>query len=449
MPSPIRNVLFLIADDWSPLAACYGHLAIRTPQIDRFAQRATIFDYGFCTSPSCAVSRACILTGHYAHTHGQYGHSHGLHGFRTHETMRSLPGLVAPHGIASACIGKRHFEPTSVYPFTEFHNHYDTRDVADLADCTRDFIRRHDAQPWFIYVGFGDPHRHGDGFANHYPHRGVVEQVYRPEEVIVPSWLPDTPEVRADLADYYQAVSRFDWGIGLQLQALAESGHADDTLVVVTTDHGMPFPGAKASPYDSGHRCPLLLYAPGHSRPALRSPALVNWQDFLPTFLAWQGVPIPADLPGRSLLPLLADPAPTGWDHTWYSHCFHEVTNYYPYRVLRLRRYKYVLHLAPGLPLPLPTDLFRSRTWQSVRDRRLAQVGSRDRHRMLHHAPEELYDLEQDPDETTNLADRPEHAALLADCRARMTAWRRTTRDPWLEVSFQNGDLSFDPDLRE
>ena len=101
-------MLFVIADDWSRLARCYGNEVIRTPHIDALAERGTVFDYAFCTSPSCAVSRACILTGQHSHTHGQYGHCHGIHGFRTHEWMQSTPAILRANGYATACIGKKH-----------------------------------------------------------------------------------------------------------------------------------------------------------------------------------------------------------------------------------------------------------------------------------------------------------------------------------------------------
>ena len=256
-----KNALFLIADDWSRLASCYGNSVVKTPRIDAFAREGVVFDHAFCTSPSCAVSRACILTGHHSHTHGQYGHCHGIHGFRTGETMTSTPQALRAAGFATACIGKKHVEPHSVYPF-EFEPEVNSRSPAELAAAARTFLSDNADRPFYLHVGFSDPHRAGRGFANDREWPGVSEQIYRPEDVVVPDFLPDLPEVRADLADYYQAVSRFDHGIGLLLDVLEESGRADDTLVIVTTDHAMPFPGAKASFFDSGHHCPFIIRTP-------------------------------------------------------------------------------------------------------------------------------------------------------------------------------------------
>lgn len=111
---------------------------------------------------------------------------------------------------------------------------------------------------FYLHVGFIDTHRAPGGFGNEKKYRTVPDIIYHPDDVIVPLFLPDLPEVRADLADYYQAISRFDHGVGILLDVLEESGRADETLVILTTDHAMPFPGIKASFFRQ--RSSLLLY---------------------------------------------------------------------------------------------------------------------------------------------------------------------------------------------
>ena len=448
MTSDHRNVLFIIADDWSPLARCYGNDVIRTPHIDALAERGVVFDYAFCTSPSCAVSRACIMTGHHSHTHGQYGHCHGIHGFRTHPFIPSLPGILRSRGYATACIGKKHVEPPSVYPF-EYEPQVDARSPDDMAAKVTRFLGDNRHRPFYLHVGSAYPHRAGAGFGNERTHHGIEPAPYAPGEVVVPPFLPDLPEVRADLAEYYESVSRYDQVVGAVVAALEASGRAADTLVFVTTDHAMPFPGAKASGYDSGHRCPLIVCHPGQRKRGMRSRALMNWTDFCPTILQWCGAPLPEQdvpLPGRSLLPILEDdgPHPGGgaWEETFFSHNFHEVTNYYPYRALRGRRYKYLRNLAHRLETPLPSDLFRSRTWTAVREQGITMLGNRPRAGFEHQDREALFDMETDPTEAHNLIDRPELAGVAAAMRTRLLEFRAATRDPWLEVSFQEGEVA-------
>jgi len=358
--------------------------------------------------------------------------------------MSSTPQSLGAAGFATACIGKKHVEPASVYLF-EHEPKVNPRSPADLADAARTFLNDNADRPFYLHVGFADPHRAGRGFANDKEWRGVTEVPYKPEDVVVPGFLPDIPEVRADLADYYQAVSRFDHGIGQLLDVLDESGRADETLVIVTTDHAMPFPGAKASFYDSGHHCPFILRTPALEQCGIHHSALINWTNIRPTVHDWCGVPAPEDLPERSLLPILADPAAPGWDETYFSHCFHEVVDYNPYRVLRGRRYKFVRHIAHNIQTMLPTDLFRSVSWTAVREQKVGKMGERDTDRVLVHEPEELYDIEADPMETTNLIGDPALAGVEAEMRDKLLAFRRATKDPWLEVDYQEGRLDEHP----
>jgi len=235
-------------------------------------------------------------------------------------------------------------------------------------------------------------------------------------------------------------------GIGLLLDVLDESGRADETLVIVTTDHAMPFPGAKASFFDSGHHCPFILRTPDLETPGVHHQALINWTNIRPTIHDWTNVPAPKDLPERSLLPILAEPEATGWDETYFSHCFHEVVDYNPYRVLRGRRYKFVRNIASGHQSPLPTDLFRSVSWTAVREKNVQKMGLRETPRILKREPEELYDIEVDPMETTNLIGNPDLAEIESAMREKLLTFRRDTKDPWLEVDFQEGRID-DPSI--
>ena len=438
-----RNVLYLIADDWSPLAGCYGSPVIKTPATDRFATESVTFEHAFCTSPSCAVSRANIMTGQYSHTHGQYGHCHGIHGFRTHENMPTLPAILGKAGWHTALIGKSHIAPMSIYPFADIPT-VRHLDGGEMAAALRATIAQAGDRPFYAHLGFADPHR-DFAKANRQDWDGDPKVVYDRDSMPIPNFLPDHPAVRDDLAEYYQAISRLDANIGMALQVLEETGHRDDTLVIITSDHGMPFTGAKGSPFEGGHHVPLLIRAPGRHSANQRNRALVNHTDHLPTILDWCGVPAPEACPGRSVLSIIDDSDPSGWDETYFSHNFHEVTNYQPYRVLRERRYKYVRNLAWQLPRPIPSDLFASPSWEAVRSENIQQLSQRPRSVTEHAAAEELYDLEADPAEAVNLAERPEHAERLASMRERLTAFRFATRDPWLQLDYQEGLLEEPP----
>ncbi|MGE9289991.1 MAG: sulfatase family protein, partial [Puniceicoccales bacterium] len=416
------NVVLMISDDWSPLAKCYGDTVVQTPHIDRLAAKGTVFHNAFCTTPTCAASRANLLTGMYSHQHRQYGHSHGPHHFRTREDVTALPAVLSKSGMKSGLCGKSHIAPHEIYGFTSWQETpglalFSNRAVQQRAEkCLQSF----GDTPFYLHCASGYPHRTGGNYdRNTYGEELAADDVlYQPAEVLVPAYLPDTPEVRQDIAEYYTFITRFDRFVGDTIQAVEDAGKLDETMFILLSDHGMPFPGAKASPFEAGHHCPLIITHPDGLGAGQHCDALVNWCDIMPTVLESMGVPRsewPSGLTGSSLLPLLKNPEAEWRDLTFYSHSFHEVTNYFPYRIARGKRYKYVRCLAPQLPLPLGTDLFDSISYQSI----LQTGGSADRplNRLLHHWKEAFFDLETDPYEKENLIDQPDLQPIIQDYR--------------------------------
>lgn len=436
-----KSVLLLIADDWSPIAACYGNSVIQTPNIDKFARGAVVFDRAYCVTPSCAASRASLLSGLHSHANGQYGHTHGRHSFRTLPSTRTLPEAFLESGVYSGRIGKQHVFPPEKYAFS-FPGGAGSAgfEAAVAAGLEGKFVREQaDAffagagdRQFYLHIGFSAPHRKGAGFDSDASFEASPQERtdYDPDTLPLPNFLPDHPQVRQDLADYYRAVTRLDHFVGNALAALEASGRMEDTLVFLMSDHGMPFPGAKATSFESGHRCPLIVWHAGMDR-GMHNPALVNWVDIAPSILDWMGLEPWPELQGRSFIPVLRQENPQGWDRTFFSHNFHGVTEYYPYRVICDRRYKYVRNLFPELTMPLPSDLYASKTWRAIESGHLA-MGLRRTEDVLHQQGEKLYDLEADPAEAVNLANEPEHRERMEAYRRDMEEFQKRTKDPWL-----------------
>jgi N-sulfoglucosamine sulfohydrolase len=425
-PPARRNVLFLVADDLGLDLGCYGS-PVRTPNLDALAARGTRFTHAFATVASCSASRAVILTGLYTHANGQYGHAHPPYNFHTFAGVRSLPKLLREAGYRTGVIGKLHVNPPSVYSFDV---EAPRAALAEMAKEARNFFGDGGGKPFFLLVGFSEPHRTGKGFGNERSPEGLPR--YDPKDVRLPYFLPDVPEAREEFAEYAQAVSRLDHGVGLVLAALKDAGRADDTLVVFLSDNGIPFPGAKTTQYDAGLRLPLLVASPAQRSRGGTSNALASWVDLAPTALDWAGLKAPPQMTGRSLLPVLDVESPPGWDAVFGSHVFHETQMYYPMRTIRTRTHKYILNLAHPLDFPFASDLFASRTWQKVLSAGLKEMGRRGVEQYVRRPREELYDLEKDPNELTNLAADPAAAGVLADLRARLKDWQQRTKDPWL-----------------
>lgn len=467
---PPRHIVLIIADDHGQDTGAYGNRAIRTPHLDALAAEGTIFPNAFATTASCSPSRSVILTGLHNHRTAQYGLEHAVHHFNSYADLKGLPVLLSEAGYRTARIGKYHVAPESVYRFDEALPGPE-RNPVQMAENVAAFVEANRARPFFLYFATSDPHRSGDpsvagserssaervgvpdAFGNRpggYP--GVREETYRPEETIVPAWLPDTPSTRAELAEYYQSISRVDQGVGRLVDVLKKAGVYEHTLIVYMSDHGAAFAGAKTTVYEPGLRAPLIVRHPGAVKRGIRTNALVSWVDITPTVAEFAGASaprygrrielaeirdqIPAEhgFHGRSFLSVLEQEDPSGWDEVYASHSLHEITMYYPMRAVRDRRYKLIWNLAHGVPFPFAADLWRSSTWQGVYGQQGldARYGLRTVREYLHRPEFELYDMQADPLESRNLAASPRHAAVLREYQEKIRTFQQRTSDPWL-----------------
>jgi N-sulfoglucosamine sulfohydrolase len=436
-----KNIVLLIADDLGRHTGAYGDTTAKTPNLDRMAREGVRFTNAFCTTASCSASRSVILSGLHNHTSGHFGHAHSPHNFSYLPTVKSGPELLKEHGYRTGVIAKLHVNPMDKFPWDLNATRETGRDGKSVAARAREFVQASQGKPFYLHVGFTDPHRDREGFANRdYP--GITRNRFDPAQVKVPSFLPDNPATREEVAEYYEAANRLDQGIGMVFDVLRETGELDNSLVVFISDNGMPFANAKTNCYDAGLRLPLIVRAPGLSRRGTVNNAMVSWTDLLPTFLDWAGAKGP-DYPlhGRSFLPVLEQENPSGWDHVHFSHTYHEITMYYPMRGVRTRQYKYIRNLFPELEYPHASDLWASKTWQSVLAAgENAKVGQRPVGQYLHRPAEELYDVSRDPDELTNLAGSAAHRQTLTALRKQVHEWRGRTKDPWIIHSLYNGE---------
>ena len=426
---PRRNVLLLISDDQGLDAGCYG-VPISTPRLDALAASSTRFTQAYAAVSSCSASRAVINTGLYTHQNGMYGLAHDEHNQNILDGIDTLPAMLRRAGYATALVGKKHLRPASAFPYEAelLPQGAGARDVTAMAEAAVGFIRANADRPFFVTIGYHDPHRAKVDFGSD---RRVKPVRYDPAKVPLPSHLPDLPEVRADLVQYYESISRLDTGVGILLDALAQGGHADDTLVIFLSDNGRPFPGAKTNLYDPGLHLPLIIRAPGV--PAAVCDAMASWVDITPTILDFTGVAPPRyPLAGRSLLPVLGRPGAAGWDDVAASHHFHEIYQYYPMRALRTRTHSYIQNLAHPLDYPIASDMASGASWQAILARPGARLGRRSQAAYRKRPAEELYDLRYDPLEVVNLAGRPEAARLQKAMRDRLNEIRTKTQDPWL-----------------
>ena len=420
-----RNVILYVTDDQGMNdAGCYGHPVIKTPGWDELALHGTRFTHAFCTAPSCSPSRAVMLTGMHTHANGQYGLAHGYHHFASFGNVLSLPAILGRAGYRTVAAGKNHVAPPEVYPFE--HNHPGGTPVEVVAAITP-YLSMDDGRPFFMYLGTTEPHR---------PFKNQLVDDYAPEDVVMPPYLPDTLECRAELAEYYGAVQQADLGLAALSSALRDAGRWDDTLVIAVSDNGIPMPGAKTNLYDAGTHLPCVVRNPLTDAHGTTCDAMVTWCDLAPTILEYAGINSEfGDAPpmqGRSFLGAMREERPEGWDEVFLAHSFHEVTMYYPMRRVRERQYALIWNIAHELEFPFASDMWAGATWQGTLARGDTHFGKRTVEALLHRPEFELYDLERDPDEVENLAGRDEFADVLKALQAKMRAYQEKTKDPWI-----------------
>jgi len=439
------NIVLIVSDDHGREAlGCYGNPAITTSAIDALAADGVRFTNAFCTTASCAASRSAILTGMHNHANGTYGHTHGKHHFSCFDEVRTLPAMMKDGGYRTGREGKQHYAPDRLFPFDQGHpNGTFGRDDVRMAEACREFVRGED--PFFLYWCSHNPHR--ASVVEDHPLRpnsfgnppasfaGDAEHRYSEDEVICPPFLPDTPEVRAELAQYYQSISRLDRGVGRLISVLREEGKYDETAIIYVSDNGAAFPEAKTTLYEPGMRLPCIVKSPLHHSRGTSCDGLITWLDLLPTILELAGIDGEETdaLHGRSFAGIIDTASPQDWREEIYaSHTFHSVTNYYPMRVVRTKRYKFIYNIAWKLDYSFAADLWSSASWQSALRGGLRKFGARSVDAYLHRPRFELYDLEADPDETRNLAGDPRHRSLVESFSQKLRQFQRETGDPWL-----------------
>jgi len=439
------NIVLMVSDDHGREAVgCYGNPVVKTPNIDALAGDGVRFRNAFCTSASCAASRSAILTGHHNHTNGTYGHTHGIHHFSSFSWVKSLPAWLNETGYRTGQIGKKHYAPESVYPFKWCGKcpEHERDDVAMSEQC-REFVSGED--PFLLYWCSHNPHRGGtspeiapfcpDRFGNpaeSFPNDREI--TYRDSDVQVPPFLEDNPEIRAEISQYYQSISRLDRGVGRLVEILKQNKKYDNTLIIYISDNGSAFPGSKTTLYETGMRLPCIVKPPQSPHDGSSRDALVSWVDITPTILDYAGVTTqPEDFFGMSFRRVLETSGLENWRKEIYAaHSFHEITNYYPMRVVRTEKHKFIWNIASPLTFSFAADLWESSSWRSMKDAPGGYMGRRRTERFLHRPRFELYDIETDPDETLNLAEDKNHAALVEEFSRKIKDFQIQTNDPWL-----------------
>jgi arylsulfatase A-like enzyme len=332
-------------------------------------------------------------------------------GFELFDYSHHIVHTLRDAGYWSGLIGEQHL---SRDPGVLGYDHViesDTNHVDYVAPAAVKLLAQAPPEPFFLSVGFFETHR------EYFEPTSVRDALYS----LPPDNLPDTPETRRDMASYKASARSLDQGVGSVLNALDEHDLADDTLVILTTDHGLAFPGAKGTLFDRGIGVLLIMRGPGGAHGGRVSNALVSHVDLFPTICELAGIEPPERLQGRSLLPVMRREVEDVNDAIFAELTYHAA--YEPVRAVRTDRWKYIRRFGDRLKPVLPNtddsptkDLLLAEGW-----------GELDLPR------EALHDLRFDPVEAQNLVDAPHCAEIARELRARLDTWMRETEDPLLD----------------
>jgi N-sulfoglucosamine sulfohydrolase len=403
----LPNIVYMHSHDSGRYTQPYGE-PVPMPNVQALADQGVLFREAFCAAPTCSASRACLLTGQYGQTNGMLGLAHrgwSLRDYRHH--------IVHTHrkaGYTSVLIGEQHISKRpDVIGYDEVMK-IPTTNVESVGPLAMEVLRRPREKPLFLSVGFFETHRQ-------FLPPGSLRDVHYSKP---PANLPDAPEVRADIAAFKASARSLDHGVGMVLNELDAAGLDENTLIIFTTDHGMPFPGAKATLYDRGLGVMLILRGRAPFQGGRVIDALVSHIDIYPTVCEHLEIPRPDFLQGVSLLPLLRGEVTDVREEIFAGSTWHAA--YEPQRAVRTVRHKYIRRWGDReTPVLANTDDSPSKDL-------LLRNGWADR--VI--PKEQLYDVFFDPNEANNLAGDPKYTAVLSDLRERVERWMRETDDPLL-----------------
>ncbi|MEZ6126466.1 MAG: sulfatase [Planctomycetaceae bacterium] len=434
------NILFVIADDASRhFGDAYGCRWVKTPNIDRLAKAGLVFDNAYVPTSKCAPCRAAILTGrnpwqleeaanHQNHFPSKFtAFSDAMKRLGIHSG--SCGKVWGPGSAVDADGEKRDFGLPSAGPKNQPGKTF----AKFLKDKPAD-------KPFFYWYGSSDPHRAYEAGA------GLKAGKKLSDIDRVPGYWPDNDIVRSDMLDYAMEVEAFDSQVGELLDALNEAGQTENTLVIVTSDHGMPFPRVKGHTYDDAHHVPMVMSWPnGIQEPGRRVSQLVSMIDLAPTFLELAGI-TQADsgmqsITGRSLTDLLHDKPSVRRPVLLIGRERNDVyarrgSDYglgYPVRAIRGGDYLYIRNLAPerwpcGDPDLGLKDTDASPTKKLVED--LCPDSPYWQHSFGKRPAEQLFNIQTDPDCLQNLMDDPQHRTMLERLQKRLTEELQAQQDP-------------------
>jgi len=438
------NFILITADDLNyDSVGCYGcDIPQITPNIDKLAAQGMKFTNGHVNIAVCQPSRQSIMT-------GRYPHRNGARGFEPIDNdVPTLQESLNKAGYLNGILGKEiHLKPRSKYCWDYYITERQLASGAGIGRSPRRYyeyaktffkMAKDRGKPFFLMANSHDPHRPFAGSATEKRLWGhdlpKFTRRIKAEEVPIPNFLPDLPDIRKEVAEYYTSVYRCDQTVGAVIKALQESGFEENTMVMFISDNGMSFPFAKANCYLASTKTPWIVRWPGKVKQgSIDSEHFVSGIDYMATVLEAAGIEMVDGMDGFSFLPLLFGKKQQGRSHVFTE--FHKTFagRQYPMRCVQNKRFGYIMNMWAGKTGPMRMDSTSGLTFKAMRKEAVTNPDIAARVRLFEYRVyEEFYDFEKDPGALNNLISDPRYQDEIERMRRMLKKQMQKTGDkPW------------------
>jgi len=409
------NIVLMISHDMGRRLGCYGEKNVPSKNIDQIASKGLVFTNYFATAPLCSPSRGSIYTGTYPHMNGLMGLVN--RGWSLPKDSVTVQKKLRENGYDVILFGLQH---ETVDPLDMGYSKHLAPDEPNKAEkvavAFQEFIEDRETNkigtPFFAVIGTTEAHR---PFSNKEYEPNVIDKTY------VPGYLPNDKIVKKELSEFDGLIRAFDEAANKINGAIENSIFKKNTLFIITTDHGIPFPGAKSTLYDSGIGTFLIMKGSIITNGGRYIDSLLSNIDLMPTLLDLCGVSIPKTVTGKSFVSLIFDKKYDGDDVIFAEKTWHD--DYDPKRCVRTTNYKYIRNFKRVPLLLLPQDISESQSAKSEEVKvKIQQIAPQ----------EELYDVVHDPYEKDNLVSESKYADILNELRVKLSEFMKRTNDPIL-----------------
>ena len=403
------NIIKIICHDIGKHLGCYGVKSVSTKAIDALAKNGILFENSYATSPGCSPSRAAIATGMYPHNNGVLGLAHAHFGWSLDKKVNHIAKHFFKNNYSSILFGLQHV--TYNEKTLGFKKIFPERPADAVVKNIRENIDSNlFKKPFYAEINFFEPHRPFDF--------GGVKP-FKSKGISVPKYIPNNHDTRKEFASMQGAIKKMDDSVGKIINILKRTNLYENTIILFTTDHGIPFPRAKGTLYDAGIETSLIISYPKLKIKNKKFKELISNIDILPTLLDFAKIKIPKIIQGKSFYPLIMNKKYNQNKHIFAEKTYHDLFD--PIRCIRDKNYKLIINFDSDKIIRVPGDVMMGPTYKTMLKQ---MINVRDRY--------ELYHIKTDKFERKNLAQNMKYKKIRQNLLKKIAKWMKSTKDPLL-----------------